>query len=446
MTTTYPLHANLACADPVFPKHADVVIAGAGIMGCAAAYYLTRRGLSVVVLDKSRIAGQQSSRAWGFVRQQGRESAEVPLMMACIPLWKQLESELNFDLEWHQGGCLYVATGEQDWASFQQWMDVARQHGLDTRTLDRKQIDTVVTGMHAPALGGLYTPSDGQAEPRRAAAAFAARAVQAGARFFEGCGVIGVERAGGAIAGVVTERGTLRTSRFICAAGASSWRLLKTLGLELPQQAVRGTCMRTNPLPRITASTFWGHGLGVRQRANGAINLADDMQVDVDMTLGHFRALKWFLPELWAQREKFSFHLNGASLRDLRERLPGGVPQHERVLHPRDPHPQPNASHAPRALKKLRALFPALKDAQVVESWAGLIDVLPDGIPVIDAPPQVSGLTIATGFCGHGFAMGPIVGKLLAELNDGGEASLDLSAFRLQRFFDGTMQRPRSML
>jgi glycine/D-amino acid oxidase-like deaminating enzyme len=116
------------------------------------------------------------------------------------------------------------------------------------------------------------------------------------------------------------------------------------------------------------------------------------------------------------------------------------------VLHPRDPHPQPNVSHAPRALKKLRALFPALKDAQVVESWAGLIDVLPDGIPVIDAPPQVSGLTIATGFCGHGFAMGPIVGKLLAELNDGGKASLDLSAFRLQRFFDGTMQRPRSML
>lgn len=322
MTTTYPLHAGFSVADQPFPKHADVVIAGAGIMGCAAAYYLARRGLSVAVLDKSRIAGQQSSRAWGFVRQQGRESAEVPLMMASIPLWETLERELNFDLEWRQGGCLYVANSEEDWTSFQQWMDVAREHGLDTRTLDRKQIDSVVTGMQGPALGGLYTPSDGQAEPRRAAAAFAARAREAGALFFEGCGVLGVERAGGAIAGVVTERGTIRTSRFICAAGASSWRLLKTLGLELPQQAVRGTCMRTNPLPPVTASTFWGHGLGVRQRANGAINLADDMQVDVDMTLGHFRALKWFLPELWSQREKFSFHLNGACLRDLRDRLP----------------------------------------------------------------------------------------------------------------------------
>jgi glycine/D-amino acid oxidase-like deaminating enzyme len=126
--------------------------------------------------------------------------------------------------------------------------------------------------MQGPALGGLYTPSDGQAEPRRAAAAFAARAAQAGALFFEGCGVLGVELAAGAIAGVVTERGTVRTPRFICAAGASSWRLLKTLSLELPQQAVRGTCMRTNPLPHVSASTFWGHGLGVRQRANGAIS------------------------------------------------------------------------------------------------------------------------------------------------------------------------------
>jgi len=446
MTTTYPLHSNLTRADQPFPSHADVVIAGAGIMGCAAAYYLARRGMSVVVLDKSRIAGQQSSRAWGFVRQQGREAAEVPLMMASIPLWKELERELNFDLEWRQGGCLYVATDEQDWASFQQWMEVARQYGLDTRTLDRRQIDTVVAGMRGPALGGLYTPSDGQAEPRRAAAAFAARAAEAGASFFEGCGVVALERAGGAIAGVVTERGTVRASRFICAAGASSWRLLRTLGLELPQQAVRGTCMRTNPLPPITASTFWGHGLGMRQRANGTINLADDMQADVDMTLGHFRALKWYLPELWKQREKFSFHLNGVCLRDLRARLPGGVPDTERVLYPRDPQPQPNARHAPRALQKLRALFPALRDAQVVEAWAGLIDVLPDGIPVIDAPPQVPGLTIATGFCGHGFAMGPIVGKLLAEMNDGGAASLDLSAFRLQRFFDGTMQRPRSVL
>ncbi|WP_201325456.1 FAD-binding oxidoreductase, partial [Burkholderia sp. E168m23] len=222
MTTTYPLHDALSHADTAFPPEADVVIVGAGIMGCAAAYYLGLRGLKAVVLDKSRIAGQQSTRAWGFVRQQGRESAEVPLMMAGMRIWEGLEQALGFDLEWRQGGCLYLADNEDDWASFQAWLTVAREHGLDTRTLTRAQIDERVNGLstHARTLGGLYTATDGQAEPRRVAAAFAARATEAGARFFEGCGVTAIETAGGAVVGVATERGTIRTRRVICAAGA----------------------------------------------------------------------------------------------------------------------------------------------------------------------------------------------------------------------------------
>ncbi|MWA22751.1 NAD(P)/FAD-dependent oxidoreductase, partial [Burkholderia pseudomallei] len=420
MTTTYPLYKTLARADEPFPAQADVVIAGAGIMGCAAAYYLGLRGIKAAVFDKSRIAGQQSTRAWGFVRQQGREAAEVPLMMAGMRLWEGLERELGADLEWRQGGCLYLADNDDDWASFRQWTDVARAHGLDTRTLARAEIDAHVSGLAAPALGGLYTASDGQAEPRRVAAAFAARAIEAGARFFEGCGVTAIDTSGGAVAGVVTERGVVKARRVICAAGATSFRLLDGVGIRLPQQAVRGTCMRTNPLPAVSASTIWGHGLGIRQRANGAINLADDMQVDVDVTLGHLRGLSLFLPELWARREKFRFHLNGAAWRDLKARAAGGAA----VLEPRDPNPQPNPAHAPRALAKLKAVFPALRDARIVEAWAGLIDVLPDGIPVIDAPRAPDGLAIATGFCGHGFAMGPIVGSLLAEWVDTGATSL----------------------
>ncbi|HDR9160410.1 NAD(P)/FAD-dependent oxidoreductase [Burkholderia vietnamiensis] len=441
MTTTYPLHDALTRADAVFPAEADVVIAGAGIMGCAAAYYLALRGLKAVVLDKSRIAGQQSTRAWGFVRQQGRESAEVPLMMAGMRIWEGLEQTLGFDLEWRQGGCLYMADNEEDWASFQAWLAVAREHGLDTRTVTRAEIDGRVSGLsaHVRTLGGLYTASDGQAEPRRVAAAFAARAAEAGARFFEGCGVTAIETAGGAVVGVATERGTIRTRRVICAAGATSFRLLDGVGIRLPQHAVRGTCMRTNVLPAVSASTIWGHGLGIRQRRNGAINLADDMQVDVDLTVGHLRGLSLFWPEFWSHREKFRLHLNGAAWRDLSARVRG-------TIEPRDPQPQPNPAHAPRALGKLKAIFPALKDAQIVEAWGGLIDVLPDGIPVIDAPEAPSGLAIATGFCGHGFAMGPIVGRLLAEWIDTGEPSLDLSAFRARRFVDGTMVRPRSML
>ncbi len=136
-----------------------------------------------VVFDKSRVAGQQSTRAWGFVRQQGREAAEVPLMMAGMRIWEGLERELGTDLEWRQGGCLYLADQEDDWAAYQDWLEVARQHGLDTRTLSRDEVGRHVKGLAAPVLGGLYTASDGQAEPRRVAPAFAARAIEGGARF-----------------------------------------------------------------------------------------------------------------------------------------------------------------------------------------------------------------------------------------------------------------------
>jgi glycine/D-amino acid oxidase-like deaminating enzyme len=88
MTTTYPLHDALTHADAAFPAEADVVIAGAGISGLRGRLLFALRGLKAVVLDKSRIAGQQSTRAWGFVRQQGRESAEVPLMMAGMRIWE----------------------------------------------------------------------------------------------------------------------------------------------------------------------------------------------------------------------------------------------------------------------------------------------------------------------------------------------------------------------
>ncbi|WP_186122075.1 NAD(P)/FAD-dependent oxidoreductase [Burkholderia gladioli] len=442
MTTTYPLHGAFSRPDDAFPEQADVVIVGAGIMGCAAAYYLSRRGLKAVVFDKSRVAGQQSTRAWGFVRQQGREAAEVPLMMAGMRIWEGLERELGTDLEWRQGGCLYLADQEDDWAAYQDWLEVARQHGLDTRTLSRDEVGRHVNGLAAPVLGGLYTASDGQAEPRRVAPAFAARAIEGGARFFDGCGVTAIETANGAVTGVLTERGRVRSARVICAAGATSFRLLDGIGIRLPQQTVRGTCIRTNALPAVSASTIWGHGLGIRQRADGAINLADDMTVDLDFSFGHLRGLSLYLPEFWKHREKFRVRVNGALLADLKRRLAGG---HD-AIEPREPLPRPNPAQGPRALARLKRIFPALAAAQAVESWAGLIDVLPDGIPVIDAPGAVRGLAIATGFCGHGFAMGPIVGRLLAELVDSGQPSLALGEFRARRFVDGTMKRPRSML
>ena len=76
-----------------------MIIVGGGIVGCASAYYLSKRGVSVIVCEKGDVGIEQSSRNWGFVRQQGRDAAELPLMMASNHIWQGLEAQLQADLE-----------------------------------------------------------------------------------------------------------------------------------------------------------------------------------------------------------------------------------------------------------------------------------------------------------------------------------------------------------
>lgn len=437
---TYPLYTTLS-SDAPLPDEVDIVIAGAGIMGCAAAFHLRERGLSVLVCDKAGVASQQSTRAWGFVRQQARDPAEVPLMMASIRLWQDLETTLQSPLEWRQGGCTLLAHSEAELQKHRDWLNVAQTYGLDTRLLSPAEVAQRLPGLTDTGHGALFTATDGQAEPRRVAPAFALRAKERGAIFAEGCGVTAIERAAGTVCGVQTERGYVRTRRVLVAAGATSWRLLRTLGLELPQQAVRCTVSRTSPGPHIGADSFIGHGVGLRQRADGSFNIADEAQADIDLSFGYLRAAKWYLPLLPEHHVSFRFRLNGACLHDIRQRFAGVHP----ALGERDPHAAPEPGRVTRSEQSLRRAFPCLAGVRVVESWAGHIDVLPDGIPVLDAPSDLNGLLVATGFCGHGFAMGPIVGQQMAQWADEGKTDIDLSAFRFSRFPDGSAGRPYSL-
>ena len=138
---------------------ADVVVIGAGIVGCASAYYLARRGAHVVLVEQGDTVGEQSRKNWGFVRQQGRDPAEVPLMMASNRIWRDLEHQLEADLEWVQGGNLALATTGKRMGLFEQWLDVARAFGLDTRLVTAGEIATLVPGIQGEWVGGMYTPS-----------------------------------------------------------------------------------------------------------------------------------------------------------------------------------------------------------------------------------------------------------------------------------------------
>jgi len=427
-------------------REAEVVVVGAGIVGCATAYYLARRGVRVVVVERGAVHGEQSRKNWGFVRQQGRDPHEVPLMMEANRIWRGLEQELGADIEWVQGGNLALAADPERLALFEQWLPVAREFGLDTRLLRPGDLPAVVPGIGSGWAGGLYTASDGHADPEKATDALARAAAAHGAAVHLGCAVEGIATRKGAVSAVITERGEISTSWVVCAAGAWSSRLARTLGLVLPQRWVRGTVARTTPAPPVTPCAVWGPGVAFRQRRDGSFNIAAGGALDHDVTLDSLRQVRFFLPNFWRNKALFRFHVGRPLGLSLMAALPASPARRHPLIWDRSHEPPPNPDKVRRSLAELGRVLPALPPLGIARSWAGYIDATPDLVPVLGPVPALSGFVLATGFSGHGFAMGPVAGRLVSELIVDGKASLDISAFRFSRFAEGAIGRPRNVL
>lgn len=427
-------------------READVVVVGAGIVGSAAAYFLARRGARVVIVERGRVPGEQSRKNWGFVRQQGRDPLEMPLVMEANRLWRGLERELNADVEWVQGGNLALAADEQRMARFEAWLPIAREFGLETRLLRGRDVERVVPGLTGGWVGGMHTPGDGHADPEKATDAFARAAVAQGASLRLDCAVHGVSTRAGAVSGVVTEHGEIRTPAVVCAAGAWSARLARTLGLNLPQRWVRGTVARTTPAPATTACAVWGPGVAFRQRRDGRFNIAAGGALDHDVTLDSLRQLRFFLPNFWKNKALFRFHVGRPLLASVAAALPRSTARRQPLVWDRALEPLPNPAKVRRSLAELQRVLPALPPLGIARSWAGYIDAAPDLVPVLGEVPELRGFVLATGFSGHGFAMGPVAGRLVAELIVDGKPSLDITGFRFSRFSEGAVGKPRNVL
>jgi glycine/D-amino acid oxidase-like deaminating enzyme len=411
----------------------DVVVVGGGIAGCASAYYLAKRGVSVVVCEKGDVGLEQSSRNWGFVRQQGRDAAELPLMMACNRIWQGLEAELEADLEWIQGGNLALAYDAKRMALIEQWLALAKEHGLDTRLLTPQQLRELIPAAKSKLLGAMYTPGDGQAEPQKVCPAFQRAAEARGARFVTGCAVEGIETQSGAVCGVHTEQGPIRASTVVCAAGAWSSRLVRPLGVRLPSLWMKGSVARTAPVKALIAAGVWGNA-AFRQRRDGRLYMALGVEGEHHLMLDSLRFLPAFLPAYLNNKAKVKLKLGRLLVDDLLGRL--NDYSRYRILDP-----PATRKEIEQAVGHMQVEYEGMEGISVERMWAGYIDLTPDLLPVIERLDRPRGLVLATGFSGHGFGMGPIVGRLVSEIIADARASLDLSGFRLGRFREGIRRK-----
>lgn len=432
-------------------ERADVVIIGGGIVGCASAYYLARRKVRVVLLEKGAIGGEQSSRAWGFVRQQDRDPAELPWMVAGNRLWRELEGELGAGMDWNPGGLLALARTAEDLAHYEERAVLERDAGADSRMVSPAQAAALLPQLAGPVLGGLHTPSDGHADPTKSTLAFAAAAQGLGATLRHHCAVEGFTLQAGRIAGVRISdgkgvEGEIATERVLCAAGAHAAVLGRMLGLNLPVRSVRSTVAETEPVPRFTDLAVRGLDVAFRQTPTGSLVLGrvSANSADHDLTLESFRNLGWFLPNFFKNRDLVRVHLGRPLLADIARALPGSNARRHPFAHTVDVEPPPNPKSVEFSRRALMRHFPSLGEIRIARSWAGIIDTLPDILPVLGETP-VPGFHFATGFSGHGFAMGPIVGQQMALLLSEGSATIDMAPLRFSRFAEGKVGKARKL-
>ena len=420
------------------PGRADVVIIGGGIVGVSTAWFLARRGVQVVLCEKGHIAGEQSGRNWGWVRVQGRDAREIPMMLDAFRTWDSFREETGEDLGFARRGCLFVARSNKEMAAFGNWVDVAKEYGIESRLLSPADIKQHVRGATADWKGGVITESDGRAEPQKAAPAFARAAQRAGATVLTACAVRGLETEGGSVSAVVTEHGTIRTSTVLCAAGAWSSLFCRSLGIALPQLKVRGTVVRTAPYDGVLDGNLFDSRLGIRRRDDGGFSVAHGAILHHPLTPSTIRWTFKYLPALMKEIKVLRLSFGKEFFEEWRQpqrwRLDDVSPfEKTRVL---DPKPDDNVVRGIR--RNLDSVFPELAATPIVESWAGMVETTPDVVPVIDSVETLPGFHVATGFSGHGFGLGPGAGKVAAAMLMGESTDIDIASLRLTRFFDGS--------
>jgi glycine/D-amino acid oxidase-like deaminating enzyme len=424
--------------DAELPKEVDVVVIGGGIIGASTALELSEQKLRVALCEKGGIGQEQSSRNWGWVRISRRDPREVPLMAEALRIWSNLDQRTGRDTGYKRAGIIFTCSSDEEYANHERWNRNLDGYQLDSRMLSATEFTNMFPNSNMSLKGALYTAADGRAEPQKAAPAIAEAARDKGASILTECAVRGIETSGGAVSGVITERGPIACKAVVLAGGAWSSLFSGMLGVKLPQLKVMNSVLRTKPLEDGPQQAIWSNGFAVRKRQDGGYTIASGHENVFDIVPKSFRYALDFLPALRKEWRSLNFRIGGRFIDEAR--IPNRWQMDEaspfeycRVL---DPKPSKKLSDI--ALANLKRAFPVFEKAEIAQRWAGYIDVTPDAVPVISAIDNMRGFHIATGFSGHGFGIGPAAGRLMADIVLGRTPLVDPKSFRFSRFSDGS--------
>ena len=418
----------------VLPPRADVVVIGGGIAGVSTLLALAEKGVSAVLVEKGFLAGEQSSRNWGFCRTQGRDQAEVPLALESLRLWDSMAERVGGEVGFQRAGACYLCETPAEVAAYEAWLRKAREWQVQSRILGPDEVDAVLPGSSRRWAGALYTPTDGRAEPQLAVPLMAQAARRRGAVIVTNCAARGFETTAGRVSHVVTEHATIACDAVVLAGGAWSRLFCGNMGIDFPQLKILGSVMHTEPLKGLPELAVAGPDFAFRKRRDGGYTVARRNKYEAHVVPDSIRLLPQFFSAMIRQKHEYRVRLFGRFREELRIPRRWALDQASPFEATRVLDPPPNPAIVEESRRNLVRAFPAFGPARIAQSWGGLIDTTPDAVPVIGPVAAVPGFYLMSGFSGHGFGIGPGAGRLMSELVTGATPVVDPAAFRFDRF------------
>ena len=377
-------------------QEADVVVIGAGAFGASIAFHLAKRGRRVALLDRHAVASQTSPRAAGLTQQIRSDAVMTQLAIRSVAKIAHFTSDTGEPLAFHQSGSIKLARSPRFAEQIHEEVKQGQAIGLDVQHITPTEANRLAPHLHAGSAEALwYNTSDLYLEPVDLPRAYVRAAEKLGATILEHTPVTAITTRDGAIERVVTDRGDIRTTVAVDAAGAWTRVVADMTGIRVPIVPTRHQLYITRPIDGVAAEQPIVRVLDVNvyvRPERGGLMVGgyepDPLQIDVN-----------------AQGADFQIKDLALDFEPLR-----------------------------KLTDAVRSEFPVLQNAEVGEFRGGLPTMTTDGSHIIDRVPGVRGFFVASGCCVGGLSISPAIGEVLADWIMDGEPPIDLSSLQLTRF------------
>lgn len=375
----------------------DVFVIGGGLVGCATAYYLSKKGAQVILADKHQINRQASGQNAGslhfqlehrmvhFWEELEREMNElIPMSIASEKVWRNLEKELGADMEVVQHGGFMVAETEEEMHLLKKKYELEKKWNLNTTLLTGDETREMAPYLSKTIKGAAFCPDEGHANPRHVTLQFAKRATVNSATILTESEVTKISRKKNKWMIQINGEETYEATHVVLAAGAWIENIARMIGLHIPMFPVPLTMNVTEP----------------------TVPFIDHMvqHVGKRITLKQVRDGNVLIGGGWSS--KF-VKTNG--MLDF------------------DKSPMINPEAIRGNCKIAQELVPNLGHLRIVRSWPGVTGITADQLPILGEFPDMKGIWIAGG--GSGFTFGPLYGTILADLIMDGSTDFKIDAF-----------------